>query len=140
MTCLKYLVVTNHINALYLLPKNHVLELFQVEIAPDTMKKLSQILIDWNPKYAKMTKIQSFKECCKIDLRLSLFSDNEKTLLKLISGSQQKDKMDIINSYRCIHFDPDGFNFKFIDERSGNKLVLFFNHDYEISEVKKFGY
>ena len=72
-----------------------------------------------------MTRIELYKKCCKIDLRVSVFGDNEKTILKLMSDSQQQDKMDIINSYKCIHFDPDGFIFNFIDERSGNKLTLF---------------
>ena len=110
MTCLKYLEVINHINAPYLLPKNHVLELFLVYI-PDPIfdvnnpagikKQLSQILINWNPKHAEITRISLHKKYCEIDLRLSAFYDNEKTILKLMSGSQQQDQMDIINSYKC---------------------------------------
>ena len=101
MTCLKYLEVINHINAPYLLPKNHVLELFHVDIPHGIKKQLSQILINWNPKHAEITRISLHKKYCEIDLRLSAFYDNEKTIHKLMSGSQQQDQMDIINSYKC---------------------------------------
>ena len=79
ITSLKRLYVTYYTYATYSLPEDYTLELFEVYIPGGVINNrlLSKILLDWNPKHAKITRWIVHKDCYKVDLRISLFIKNE---------------------------------------------------------------